>query len=172
MNVLYTYNAKATNHMNAQNGQSTSDEVSRPSWTYLLLFGLLFLGIGAIYGGGSLVLDPTGRRLGIPFEWIQGSVFGSYLIPGAFLFCFLGIGSFVVFSGIVRRAIWAWSAGIGLGLATIVWISVQFVVIEHYFFLQPVIAGLGGLIVVLLLLPSMRHHYRVDNVSARSDDVQ
>lgn len=132
----------------------------RPKWTYLLLACLLFLGVGALYGGTSLILDPTGGLLGLPFERIRDTIFGDYLIPGLVLLGILGIGSFVVVYGILRRTLWAWPAGVGLGTATVVWIGVQLLVVRRYFFLQPVIAAVGVIAIVLLGLPSMRRYYR------------
>jgi hypothetical protein len=78
----------------------------------------------------------------------------------------LGVGSFVVAYGLGRRTAWAWPAGVALGAATVVWILVQYAMLG-YFFLQPVIAGLGVLLLVLLAFPSMRRHYRADVTQAR-----
>lgn len=135
---------------------------SRPIWSYPLIVGLGFLGVTAVYGGGSLVLDPTGGLLGLPQEWLAGTVFTDYLIPGLVLLGLLGGGSFAVLYGIVRRTGWAWPAGVALGIATVIWIVVQLAVIRRTFFLQPVIAGLGASFVVLLALPSMRRYYRAE----------
>ena len=137
-----------------------SRDKRRPRLSYLLLACLVFLGGGALYGGVSLILDPTGGILGIPFEWIQDSPFGSYLIPGIFLLVVLGFGSFVTAYGIARRRLWAWPVGIALGIITILWIAIQYAVIQQYFFLQPIIAAVGVAVIVLLGLPSMRRYYR------------
>lgn len=147
--------------MTSLNERSSGHE-SRPGWTYLLLLCVLLLGVSAVYGGLSLVLDPTGGLLGMPFEWIQGTVFGNYLVPGLVLLGVLGIGSFIVAYGLLRRSLWAWPAGMALGVATFVWIVVQLVAIQRYFFLQPVIAAIGVLIVLLLGIPSMRNYYRAN----------
>ncbi len=141
---------------------------SRPRWTYFLLPCVLLLGVSAVYGGASLVLDPTGELLGMPFEWIQGTVFGNYLVPGLVLLGVLGIGSFIVAYGLLRRSLWAWPAGMVLGVATVIWIVVQLVAIQRYFFLQPVIAALGVLIVLLLGVPSMRNYYRANESLQRT----
>jgi hypothetical protein len=141
------------------------DKRGRPVWTYPLLGCLLFLGASAVYGGLSLVLDPTGRTLGLPFEWIEGTVFGDYLVPGVVLLAVLGGGSFVVAYGVLRRTRWAWPAGAALGTATVVWILVQVATVRQYFFLQPIVAGLGVAIVALLMLPSMQRCYRTSDPS-------
>ena len=55
----------------------------------------------------ALVIDPTGGVLGLPFEWIQGTIFRDYLISGVVLLVLLSIGSFVVMYGVIRRTHWA-----------------------------------------------------------------
>src|SRR5689334_14540527 len=48
----------------------------------ILGFGLLFLnGIGAVYGGTMLIVDPSGARIGLSLAWLDQSPFESYLIP-------------------------------------------------------------------------------------------
>ncbi len=98
--------------------------------------------------------------LGLPSAWIRDTIFSDYLLPGLVLLWVLGVGPFVVAYGLLRRRLWAWPAGVGLGTATVVWIAVQLLVVRRYFFLQPVIAAVGVAIVVLLGLPSMRRYYR------------
>lgn len=151
----------------SESSNSNRRDHPRPPWSYLLLACLVFLGGGAIYGGVSFILDPTGGILGIPLEWIQYSPFGDFLVPGIFLLVVLGIGSFVAAYGIARRRIWAWPVGLTLGFVTVLWIIIQYGVIQHYFILQPVIAGVGITIVTLLLLPSMRRYYRASAALAR-----
>jgi hypothetical protein len=57
---------------------------------------LLFNGVGAIYGGGNLILHPDGSSQGITIEWLRYSPFNDFLIPGIVLFLVNGILSFVV----------------------------------------------------------------------------
>ena len=47
-----------------------------------LLFLLLFQGVSGMAGGVGLVADASGSTLGIPLEWLKGSPFPDYLIPG------------------------------------------------------------------------------------------
>lgn len=139
----------------------------RPLWALPLWAILAALGTSALYGGGLLVLDPSGERLGLPAAWIQGTVFGSYLVPGVVLLVVLGLGSILVLAGLLLRRAWAWPVGVALGVATVGWILVEYAVVGHYFFLQPVIVGVGVLLVTLLALPSMRSYYRADATIAR-----
>src|ERR1700675_1064190 len=51
----------------------------------------VFLGLGALFGGGAFILGPDGHLLGMPTKLLAGSPFTSYLIPGIILFTFIGI---------------------------------------------------------------------------------
>jgi hypothetical protein len=47
---------------------------------------LAFLGIGAIGGGGALIISPSGKLLGgIPLSLLKNSPFNDFLIPGIIL---------------------------------------------------------------------------------------
>jgi len=52
---------------------------------------ILFQAVSGLVGGTGRVLDPTGASLGLPTDWLAGSPFGSYLIPGIILFTVLGL---------------------------------------------------------------------------------
>lgn len=125
----------------------------------LLLVGLLLVqGLSGLAGGFGLIGDPTGEALGIPVEWLEGSPFRDYLIPGIVLFVVLGLEPLVV-----ARAVWfgrPWSppaAGL-VGAALVVWIAVQILVIGYQARppLQAVYGTLGVLLVGVSVLPSVR----------------
>ncbi len=58
-----------------------------------LAFLQLFIGIGAFAGGLGFVMDPTGVNLGFLIDWLDRSVFSSYLIPGLIFIFILGFGN-------------------------------------------------------------------------------
>ena len=63
---------------------------------YIVLGALqLFIGIGAIGGGFMLVKDPSGKALGVPLSFLEGSPFRDFLIPGIFLLTVNGVGSMI-----------------------------------------------------------------------------
>ncbi len=62
----------------------------------LLIFLLIFLGIGALYGGGSLIIDPSGELLGMPLTMLESSPFNNFLLPGVILFLLLGVAPLLV----------------------------------------------------------------------------
>jgi len=57
----------------------------------ILLFLLAFVGIGAGFGGGVLIISPDGKLFGMPLSLLKNSPFNSFLIPGIILFSVLGI---------------------------------------------------------------------------------
>ena len=59
-----------------------------------MLAGLqLFIGLTALAGGYQLVSDPSGISAGVPLQWLGGSPFQDYLIPGWTLLVVIGVGS-------------------------------------------------------------------------------
>ena len=62
---------------------------------YKLLIGLLLLfnGIGAIYGGINLMIYPDGSSIQLSPDWIEGTMFKNYFIPGLVLFIANGLFS-------------------------------------------------------------------------------
>jgi amino acid permease len=57
---------------------------------------LLFNGIGAIYGGGNLILHPDGSSIELSPDWLKHTPFRDYLIPGIILFIANGLLSVFV----------------------------------------------------------------------------
>ena len=60
------------------------------------IFLLLFLSFGAFYGGLSLIIDPSGTKLGLPPETISLTPFENFLIPGIILFVVNGLLSLAI----------------------------------------------------------------------------
>lgn len=145
--------SSATRH-----GKNRSTRTTRPLTVRAYLIGAVGLGLTALFGGGSLVADPSGERMEIPLEWLNGTPFADYFVPGLVLFSVLGVGSFVVLYGVVRRRSWGWWAAIGLGFALVTWIVTQMVLIQQVHALHAIYGGLGLFLVGLAFRPSMRDH--------------
>jgi hypothetical protein len=64
---------------------------------------LAFLGIGAIGGGGLMILDPSGRRMGMPHRFLDYSPFHSFLIPGIILLLANGVLPLLIMLVAIRR---------------------------------------------------------------------
>ena len=122
----------------------------------LLMACLLFLGISAIGGGGQFLLNPTGDIIGMPVDVLAGSPFTDFLLPGMILFTTLGLFPLVVLYGLYTERRWAWPAAIIVGIALIVWIVVQGLIVGFGHWLQWLYLSLGFVLILLALLPSVR----------------
>ena len=89
----------------------------------------VFLGVGALFGGGAFILAPDGHLLGMPTTLLAGSPFPSYLVPGIVLFTFVGVAPLLAAAMTVRRQAFAPIAAIAVGLTLIGWGSVEMVVL-------------------------------------------
>lgn len=139
--------------MNTNSNQSTS---SWPVTLWVLTICLVFLGISAMGGGGQFLIDPTGDTIGMPVDVLGGSPFADFFIPGLILFIVLGVLPFVVLYGIYTTRRWARLAVLLVGIAVIVWIIVQGLIVGFGHWLQWLYLGLGFFIILLGLLPSVR----------------
>lgn len=148
--------------------------MKRPFEIYLLCFLILFLSIGAIYGGGSLIAAPDGSLLKIEESWRSKLPFPNYLFPGLILFLFLGIFPLVGLFGLFNRKsnkafnsiniytdkYWGWTYTLYSGIISVLWIVIQ-QLLTAYFVLQPIIAGTGILIIILCLVPGVQKYFTV-----------
>lgn len=147
---------------------------SRPFSLYFLLLLLLVLSLNALYGGAALLADISGSPLGMSVSLLEGTIFPSFLIPGLFLFLVFGVGSALLLVALWLRPnivfldrlmawtheYWAWGATALLGVAVILWIVIQYLMIRMFHPLQIVIAAIGIAIFALDLLPAMRRYYQ------------
>ncbi len=148
------------------------NEMKRPFEIYILSLLLLFLSVGAMYGGGSLILSPDGSLLQMDPEWLGLIPFSSFLVPGIFLFMLLGIFPLFALVGLLFRKknrifnflniypekYWGWTFSLYSGIICIFWIIIQQLLAE-YFILQSIIAAIGVLIVVFSLMPRVQKFY-------------
>jgi len=89
----------------------------------------ILLGVGALFGGGALVLAPDGHLLGMPTKLLAGSPFPTFLVPGIILFTFVGLAPLLAAVITVRRRAFAPLAAVAVGLTLIGWVSVEMVVL-------------------------------------------
>lgn len=144
---------------------------------YLLYLCHFILSINAVAGGFMLMLKPNGSLLQMNLNFLAGTPFTNYFIPGLLLFSFLGLPAVLSFCGLTFRfnskilnalnlypkKHWAWAFSIYTGIVTILWINVQLVLTE-YFWLQPIISFLGLAILILTLTPEVIKHYSNNKV--------
>jgi hypothetical protein len=129
-------------------------EARTPALPYrIALVGLeLFTALGALVGGGKLLADPSGARIGFNLQMLQGTPFSSYLVPGAVLVAVNGVGMLAVALGVILRWRRAVDASLFLGALLAAWIAVQVALIGYASFLQPLMFAVGVLIVLVALL--------------------
>lgn len=118
---------------------------------YLILLLLFFQGVSGIFGGAALVLDPTGDHLGLPLFFLEGTPFNNYLYPGLILLTVLGILPSAVFVGLWKRSPWSGKGSLLVGVALIIWIAVEIMMIGYHS--NPplqLIYGVTGILITLL----------------------
>jgi len=143
-----------------------------PASVYFLCGLHLIIGVSASAGGGSLMLEPGGSLLGMNTSWLEHTPFANYFIPGLLLFLLNGIVSMLVFLGLIFQPGWkffnyfniyrdrhgAWTYSLFCGIISIAWIILQ-QAMTAFFWLQPLIAGIGLLIIIITMMPSVIRHY-------------
>lgn len=146
---------------------------SRPFFVNLLILLHILLAIGAIGGGGVLILAPDGSLMGMPVSLLENSPFSDFLIPGLILFIINGLYPLVVAYSLWRlpawrwpdainpfkQTHWSWAASLVVGTILVIWITVQ-VQFVPYSPLQTIYFGWGVVTVALTLLPTVRHYCR------------
>ena len=128
---------------------SADTRIERPGYVWVAIALEVFTALGAIPVGTMLLTDPTGAGVGLPAGWIEATPFGSYLVPGLYLFAMNGIGMLVLAALSVRRHRWAPALTGILGLGLTIWIGVQLVVMPETSSLQAVF-GVTGLVLIAI----------------------
>lgn len=109
-------------------------------WEQWTLAGVLVLvAANAVYGGIGLIVNG----MGMPDDWLTRTPFDSWLLPGIALLVTVAVPQLWGLAVTWRGGDRAPEAALLVGLALVVWIVVQLLVLRRYFFLQPVIAFLG-----------------------------
>jgi len=117
----------------------------------------LFVAIGAIPAGLSMICTPDGSGLGMSVELLQKAPFHDFLIPGLFLFIFNGIFNLASALLAFFRSRYTGMLGLCLGLILIAWICIQTYLIGLISFMQPMFFFIGLLEVVLAILLIMQN---------------
>ena len=117
-----------------------------PAALRYLLGGLLAFGALNAFGGGYYGMSGAED---VPREWLEGSPFDDYFIPGLVLFVVVG-GSFLAAAiAIFAKLRIARSAALGAGAIVLGWLAVETAIIGYVSWMQPA-TTIGGLLVLLL----------------------
>ena len=147
---------------------------SRPFIVFVLILLQILLGLGALGGGGALILGPDGHIIQMPLSILDHAPFSNFLIPGILLFAFVGIFPMAVAYSLWQQPAWqwpdalnpfkglhwSWAGSLAAGVIIIIWIIVQVLMIQSAGILHYIYLGWGALLVGLTLLPNVRQYYR------------
>jgi hypothetical protein len=81
------------------------------------------VGVAAVYGGVMLLADPTG--LGVKQEWLDGSPFGDYTLPGVVLLVGIGGGMLLTAAAAIMRHRNARAAARAMAVVLLIWGAVE-----------------------------------------------
>ncbi|MEO6253843.1 MAG: hypothetical protein ABIO79_11080 [Ferruginibacter sp.] len=140
----------------------------------LLIALFAFLGLGAIGGGGVLIISPSGKLIGMPLSMLSESPFNNFLLPGIILFSILGLVPMLLIIALIRKPKsklaerinffkdmhWSWTYSIYVGLILIFWIQIQMVFLSAVHWLHTFYMFFAVAIIFVALLPQVRTLYR------------
>jgi hypothetical protein len=132
-----------------------------------LLIVQAFVAITAFAGGVALILGATSPTLATvlspPTDYLDGSPFASYLVPGVLLAGLLGGVHAVAFFLLLKRTAWQFVGSAAAAFAMLIWVFVQMVFIP-FSFLQAVYFAIGiaeiGLLMLMLGIVGVRQPMR------------
>ena len=124
--------------------------IGKPRWALVAVE--VFVALGAWYGGVALM---AGNALNIPDYWLSGTAFESWVTPGLLLIFIIALPMTVAAIAEVRRFRWAPVVSLLAGLALVGWIGAQWLLMQRFFVLQPVMLA-AGLVVLALAADSLR----------------
>jgi hypothetical protein len=119
-------------------------------WPIAAVEGLV--AVAAVYGGVGLM---AGNAIAMPADWLSGTPFRSWVLPGFLLLLVVAAPMAVAAVLELRRSPWAAVASVTAGAAQVGWIAAQLAIMQRYNVLQPVMMVLG-LLVVLLAVAARR----------------
>jgi magnesium-transporting ATPase (P-type) len=139
-----------------------------------LLILLGFLALGAIGGGGLLMISPTGELIGIPLSELRNSPFDSFLIPGLILFSILGVIPLTLIFALLKKPEsklaerinlfkdmhWSWTFSIYIAFTLICWIQIQMAFLQSVHWLHTFYMFYAVAIIISALLPLVRSLYK------------
>ena len=95
----------------------------------------VFLSVGALAGGGALMLGPRGEIIPLPVSALKGSPFESYFVPGlilfSVLFSVLGLGPLAAALLVWLRHSLAPLAASVVGVGLLIWLAVEIAIVGY-----------------------------------------
>jgi hypothetical protein len=123
---------------------------ARPWQAWTLAVVELFVAYQAVSGGIGLITDTWH----MPAEWLTRTPFTTWVGPGWILIGLVAVPHLLAAVPVValpRRPRLGVLAGLLAGASLLIWIVMQLALLQQFFFLQPVIAGIGVIELALAL---------------------
>jgi hypothetical protein len=139
----------------------------------ILIILLSLLGLGATFGGGALILSPSGALFKMPLYLLDNTPFHNFLIPGILLFGVLGVVPIILVWALLKKPkcklaellnfykdmYWAWTYCIYIAFALIIWIQVEMFYLQSVHWSHLLYMLLAIAIIFVALLPPVRKFY-------------
>ncbi len=139
-----------------------------------LLFLLALLGMGAVFGGGILIVSPSGKLFGMPLSLLDKSPFPNFELPGLLLFVVLGLVPCGLVFALLKKPVspladrlnfypdmhWAWTGSIYVAFALIIWLQAEMMFLQAVGWLHTIYMLLAVKILFVALLPPVRAWYK------------
>ncbi|WP_420119882.1 hypothetical protein [Nakamurella sp.] len=119
---------------------------ARPALRVALIGIEVFVAVGAVYGGVGLIAD---NAIGMLPEWLARTPFATWLWPGILLLLIVALPMATAASAEIARRSWAFAASALAGSAQIGWIVAQWLIVQRYFVLQPIMLACGIAVLIL-----------------------
>jgi len=140
----------------------------------ILVILLAILGSGAMFGGGVMMISPSGGLFGMPLSLLKNSPFNNFLIPGIILFCVLGIAPIAIAVALIKKPqyklaelfncykdmYWGWSYTIYIAFALIIWLQVEMTYLQAVHWSHTLYMFFAIAILFVALLPQVRARYK------------
>ena len=120
----------------------------------------MLLGIGAIFGGLSMIQDPSGISM-FQQDLTNLIIVPDFFLPGLWLFFVFGIGTFLFLVGIWLKYRVGWLLGLLISIIELLWIVVQLILLSSVGFIiwQAIIPAIAIITLIFLMMNQNRKIY-------------
>lgn len=115
---------------------------------YLISILFLFIALNA-FGGG--LYGISGAK-DIPIQWLESSPFKNYFIPSLILLIVVGGSCLAASISVFKKFKYERFASFFSSVIILVWITVQVLIIGYVSWMQPAIAGIGLILLILSII--------------------
>lgn len=113
------------------------------------IFLLIFTSLNALAAGFSMIVEPSGKDLGMKVEDVlQYSPFDNFLIPGLVLFTMIGIGCIITTYFMVKKIKYHDYVLIAQGAIIMGWIIIQVAMLREFNWMHAVVGSIGILVTI------------------------